>query len=127
MSPFIPESHQSPARPGSCVGGLRKVRPGSGPHVATHSTGAAGPAPSVGGLRKVRAGCVQHVVFHSTSGGAGTFGGWPETRRGPAAYGKPRFIPDAPKSKIQEQPDRLECLGVLDPRLDAAEVGARPC
>src|SRR5439155_7656949 len=57
---------------------------------------------------------------------AGTIRGWPETRRGPAAYGRPRFIPDAPKSKIQEQPDRLECLGVLDPRLDAAEVGARP-
>src|SRR5439155_20669820 len=50
--------------------------------------GPAGPARSVGGLRQVRPGVVRHVAIHSTeAGGAGAFGGWPETgapRRRPA-------------------------------------------
>src|SRR5437867_6454812 len=64
-------------------------------------------------------------IPHGSERPASTGGG--PRRHDPAASGKPPLIPgrDAP-SKIQEQPDRLERLGVLDPRLDAAEVGARP-
>src|SRR5882724_6186371 len=106
MSPFIPPA---PARPVASAGGLTQARPGCGPHIAFHSTGAReagglGGWPDTGATRlwssyrlsfhrrprgrrgrrvaedDARPGCVPHIAFHSTGGcEAGGLGGWPDT------------------------------------------------
>src|SRR5438034_3224921 len=78
--------------------------------------GSARPARPVGGLRQVRPGVVRHVAIHSTeAGGAGAFGGWPETRGDAASSGMSRFVPTCSLARWDRHDRRALDLVVTHP------------